>query len=566
MDPDTQGIPIMKMSLPRATVILLLGLAVLVPLGLIAYQSLLTGPFFLPANTFSLDAFRFVFDDPDFYVAFKNSAFIALGMALIAVPFGGVLAFLLVRCDLPGSRWLEPLVLIPVFVSPVVLAFGYVVALGPAGFFSSLWIEHIGNLPWNIYSLTSIAVIAGLTHVPHVYLYSSSALKNIGSDLEEAARISGAGPFRVALNVSLPMVSPALMYAAVLVFFLGFEIFGLPLVLGDPEGHLVLTTYLYKLANKLGTPSYQLMAAVAMCIIAITIPLVLLQRLLLRTANRYVSLKGKATRQKALSLGGWKWLALGILGVWLLLTVVIPLMGITLRAFVSNWGIGVNPLDVLTLNNFRAVFEDRNMIRAILNTLALGVFGGAVAVACYTMIGLAAHRKHDSWTRFIDYMVMTPRAVPGLLAGLAVFWVFLFVPLLAPLRTTIISIWVAYTVVWLAYGMRLIQSAMLQVGPELEEAALTTGAKPGRVARDVTLPLIRNGLLASWLLIFMIFEREYSTGVYLLSPGTEVIGSVLVSLWGTGAIDIVAALSLINIVLVGSGLAIALRFGVRLHD
>ncbi len=110
---------------------------------------------------------------------------------------------------------------------------------------------------------------------------------------------------------------PALFYAAVLVFFLGFELFGLPLVLGDPEGHLVLSTYLYKLTNKLGTPSYHLMAAVAVCIVAVTFPLVLLQRWLLKTAGKYVSVKGKATRQKLLPLGGWKWVALAIVALWL---------------------------------------------------------------------------------------------------------------------------------------------------------------------------------------------------------------------------------------------------------
>ena len=166
----------------------------------------------------------------------------------------------------------------------------------------------------------------------------------------------------------------------------------------------------------------------------------------------------------------------------------------------------------------------------------------------------------------LDYIVLIPRAIPGLLAGLAFLWLFLFVPGLQVLRDSIFSVWLAYTVVWLAYGMRLISSALLQIGPELEESARTVGAQPGRVLRDVTVPLIRFGLLASWLLVFMIFEREYSTGVYLLSQGTEVIGSMLVSLWGAGAIDQVAALSVINIVLVAAGLAAALRFGVRLHE
>ncbi len=92
---------------------------------------------------------------------------------------------------------------------------------------------------------------------------------------------------------------------------------------------------------------------------------------------------------------------------------------------------------------------------------------------------------------------------------------------LRALRNTIFSVWLAYTVVWMAYGLRLISSTLLQVGPELEEAARSTGASRGQITRHVTVPLSRYGLIGSWLLMFLIFEREYSTGVYLLSPGTE---------------------------------------------
>ncbi|VFS46044.1 molybdate ABC transporter permease protein [Budvicia aquatica] len=111
------------------------------------------------------------------------------------------------------------MILVPVFVSPMVLGFGYVVAAGPVGFFS-LWVQDIiGFVPWNIYSMTSIVIIAGLMHVPHAYLYISSALRNMGSDVEEAARISGASPLQVMVAVSLPMVRPAILYATVLLFF-----------------------------------------------------------------------------------------------------------------------------------------------------------------------------------------------------------------------------------------------------------------------------------------------------------------------------------------------------------
>jgi iron(III) transport system permease protein len=453
----------------RLVVIGLTALAVFLPLGLIVYQSLLDAPFFAPHKV-GLNAFGFIFADGDFWDAMKNSIVIAAAMALIAVPLGGILAFLMIRTDLPGRTWIEPLLLIPVFVSPMVLGFGYVVAAGPVGFYS-VWAKDLfGGVPWNVYSLAGIAVIAGLTHVPHVYLYSSSALKSLGSDVEEAARMAGSTPFQVARDVSLPMVTPALLFSGVLVFFLGFEIFGLPLVLGDPEGHLVLATYLYKLTNKLGTPSYHLMAAVAVCIIAVTFPLVMLQRYLLKNAGKFVTVRGKAGRQRPLPLGGWRWVAATILVLWLFVTIVVPLSGIALRALVTNWGEGVKLVEVLTLDNFREVIGQPTLVRGIVNTVLIGIIGGAAAVACYTAVGLATHRKNDGWSRFVDYLVLVPRAVPGLLAGLAFLWVFLFFPPLSPLRSTIFAVWIAYTVVWLAYGMRLVSSSLLQVGPELEEA------------------------------------------------------------------------------------------------
>ncbi len=207
--------------------------------------------------------------------------------------------------------------------------------------------------------------------------------------------------------------------------------------------------------------------------------------------------------------------------------------GVVLRAFVSNWGVGVSLWDELSLSTFYTIWQQPNLLRAIVNSMAIGVFGGALAVICYLFIGIAMHRKPDGVTRFLDYSVLVPRAVPGLLAGLAFLWVFLFLPMwldnslkegwlaalpmtewlqdhlvvwLRSLRSTIFSVWLAYTVVWMAYGLRLISSTLLQVGPELEEAARSTGARRGQVTRHVTIPLSRYGLIGSWLLMFLILS------------------------------------------------------------
>lgn len=544
----------------RIGVILGAAVVILAPILLVIWQSFLDGPFFARNVHTTWTAYQFIFEDPDFYAALGNSALLAAGMALVAVPIGAMLAFLLVRTDLPGGRWLEPLILAPMFISSIVLAFGFVVTLGPVGLFSLWFQDAFGFVPWNIYSSASMIVLSGLTHVPHVFLYAASALRALGSDVEEAARSCGAGPLRTALTVSLPMIMPSLLYSAVLVFFLGFELFGLPLILADPQGTLVLATYLYKLTNILGVPSYPLMAVVVIVILAIALPLVFLQRLLLRNADRYISVRGKAAAQRPLSIGVWRWPAVALISAWVLITVIIPVGGLFLRAFLSSWGKGVSLTGALTLANFRELSEYPNVVRGMINTLLLAVFGGAASACVYTLLNLAAHRWRSRWAAFLDYIVLLPRAMPGIVAGLAIFWVFLFTPPLQPFRQTLLAMWVAYTLVWMAYGMRLVSAALLQIGPELEEVGRVAGASPARVSWDLTLPLIRAGLIGSWLLLFVTFVREYSTGVYLLSPGTEVIGSLLVSLWGTGAVDIVVALSAVNIGMVSGGLLLMTFF------
>ena len=551
----------------RIIVIGLLAMAVLAPVGLIIYQSFLTAAFFMPRARFGLDAYRYVFTDKNFYKALGTTAVFSFGMVAIAVPLGGLLAFLITRTDIKFKRLLEILVLVPMFISSIVLAFGSTVSVGPTGFVSLFVRDIIGVVPWNIYSLPGMILIAGLSHVPHVYLYVSSAMRNLPSDLEEAARTAGASVWQGSRDVTLPMVLPALIFAAALNILLGFETFGIPLVLGDPNGIMVLTTYIYKLTTLFGTPTYQLMAVVAVVLVLITLPLVWMQRRLLRNARKYAALGGKGSRVSTLKLGGsGQVIALSIIGLWLFVSVVLPIGGITVRAFVDAWGEGVNLWDQLTITNFGRLLEVPSLYNGIINTIILSVVGGAAAVAIYLAVGLAGHRNWGVSNTVLDYIVLLPRALPGLVVGLAFFWVFLFVPLLTPLRPTLVSLFVAYLVVGLSYGLRLLQGTLIQVAPELEESARTTGATIGRTWKDIVIPIVRPGLAGAWALIMIIFLREYATGVYLMGAGTEVIGSLMVSLLQTGAMNTIAALALISIVLTGAGLALALRLGAKIHD
>jgi iron(III) transport system permease protein len=549
----------------RVAIIAVTALAALAPLSLMIYQSFLTESVFTPGARFGLEAYRSVLADEDFAVAFGTTLLIGSCMVLIAVPLGSILAFLMARTDLPGRNWLEPLILIPVFVSALVLSFGYVFALGPAGILTTSFKSWTGFTPWNLYSFPFLVALAGLIHVPHVYLCTATALRGLDSELEEVARASGAPPWKVALDVSLPIATPAIFFAGVLVFFVGFELFGLPLVLGDPQGVLVLTTYLYKLPGRMDIPPYQLMAAVAAIMIAIALPLVLMQRILLSEAQRYVATPSRATRVAPLKLGGWRWPAFLAVALWLAVTVLVPLAGLTLRSFAATGKEGIVLSEALTLDHYRELLDYPDVVHSMVNTLGIGLIGGAAAVALYGAIAFTIRRWRSAWAPAVDFLVMVPRAMPGLVAGLAMLLVFLLFKSLAPLRETLIPVWLAYAIVWLAYGVWLMSGALLKVAPELEDVARTVGANGTHAKLDVTLPLIRSGVLTSWLVIFLIFVREYSTGVYLLGPGTQVIGSLLVSLWGKGATDLVSALAVVNVVMIGAGLFVAGGLGARLH-
>jgi iron(III) transport system permease protein len=535
---------------------------VLCPLCVVLYQSFLTLPISNSNARLGLAAYQLVFADNDFRVAFGTTLLLAASMTLIAVPLGAALAFLMMRTDVPGRRGLEPLILLPILMPALVLAFGYVEALGPTGILRATF----KVFPWDVYSFPFLVTIAGLTHAPHAYLCVATALRGIGDDSEQAARSCGAGLWKVAFGVSLPMTTPAILLAIALVFFLGFELFGLPLVLGDAQGVLVLSTYLFKLTNQLGMLPVQPVAVVIVILVAISLPLLFIQRAIPLAGFGGLSLGApKPSQFVPFRLGLWRVPVFLAIAAWLAATLLVPLGALALRSFTTTWGEGIALWRALTFDHYRELLEHPNVIRSIINTLGIALFGGAAATAFYTALVLAIHRWHPGWARAIYYLALLPRAMPGLAVGLALLWALLLFKPLSSLQGTLVSVWLAYTLVWLSSGTQLVSRAILEVDQQLEDIARTVGATEGRMKLDVTLPLLRDGLLADWLLIFLLFAQDYSTGIYLLESGNEVIGPLLVSLWGSGAIDLVSALSVINVVMIGIGLFVAARVGVRLH-
>lgn len=555
-----------RSSSPLGTVmVVVIGTMIAAILGLLFYQSLLPGAFYAADKTIGLSAYSYVFRDPAFWKAMGTALFIALTMVVVAVPMGILFAFLLNKTDLPFKRFFETTLVAPIFVSPMVLALGFVVALGPVGFITLPVKNLLGltNAPWTIYSLPAVALITALTHVPYVYLYVSTTIRNLDTSVEEAARMSGAGSWAIARRVTIPLLRPAVVYSAALMFLLGFEQFGVPLILGGPANVAVPTTYLYRLATVTGSQAYQYMAVVATVLVAIAVPLVFLQRYLLKDSSRYTTVGSKGLRTKEMNLKRLRWPATILLLLYVGLVVLVPMLGIMLRSVVSAWGEGVNLLQSFTLDHYQEALAMPEAVRGIINTVLIASLGGAFAILMYFLVALVIVKFRGPQGRALDYLAQLPRAVPGLILGLVFLWLFLFVPFLRPLKGTVLGLVLAYAIVSMPYGVRLLSATLMQLSPDLESAARVSGATYNMTLRKVTLPLLRGGLFTAWVLIFMQFVREYSTGVYLLSNGTEVLGSLIASQWDNGALDLIAVLATIQIVIVTIVFLIARRFGMR---
>jgi len=529
-------------------------------------EGLLSAPFSDASARFGLDSYRFIFADENFSIAFGTTLMLSAGMTLIAVPLGTGLAFLMVRTDLPGRHWLEPLILLPIFIPGLVMGFGYMVALGPGGMLSEFFENSDWAATWNLYAFPALVVIAGLAHVPYVYLYVSPAMRNLDGDAEQAARSAGAGAWKVAFDVTLPMAMPAILFATVLVFFFGFELFGLPLVLGDRQGIVVLSTYLYKLGNTLAAPPYQHMAVVVVMMAAIGLPLVFMQRALLTETGRAVARQGKHLLFARFQLGLCRWPTFLLIALWLAIMVLLPVAAIVLRSFLVAEDGGLAGWGALTLEHFQALLQHAAAARSIINTVLMGTIGGGIAVACYTALALTVHCWPSRWAQAVDYLALMPRAIPGLAVGLVLLWVLVFIKPITPLREMLVSVWLAYAVVWLACGTQIVRGRLEKLDPELEEIARTVGATQSRAGFDITFPLLRKSVLAAWLLIFLMFVRDYSTAIYLIAPGNEIAGPLLVSLWAQSSMDLVSALSVIIIAILGTGALIVSRLGVCPYD
>ncbi|WP_298962147.1 iron ABC transporter permease [uncultured Methylobacterium sp.] len=540
---------------------------VLAPIVPIVIQSFSSKPLYDDTGTWTLADYAELARDPAFWRATANTLLFGAASTLIAQAVGVWLAIVIGRTDLPGRRVLGAVATWPLFVSHLVLAFGWIIAYGPAGIVTAWLTGLIGVEPWNLYTLGGLSLAAGLSMAPLTYLYCVGAARTIDGSLENAARLAGAGPFRTLVTVTLPLLRPAILASTILNFVLAIELLVLPLLLGAPSGLEFLTTFIYTRGFEDSTPRHGMVAAVAVILFAVVTGLVLAQMRLVGDGRRFTTVGGKAARPRRLELGWAKWPTFGLVLAFDAFFVVAILGGLVLRGFTSVLSPFVPLSEALTLDNFRTIFAYEQYVRSIGNTIAVAVAGGVIGTALVAAAALVALRSDVPGRQGLAFLAVYPRAVPGILIGMGFLWAATWLPGLSLLQNTIWILVLAFVMRHLPTGWGAVQPALLQITRDHDRSARIVGSSWTRMATAILLPQMRPALAACFILLFVHCVKEYAAAVFLFAPGSEVMGTTMLTFWVQGENGAVAALATLQVAIVVAFMAVLSRLpGVRHHD
>jgi iron(III) transport system permease protein len=479
---------------------------------------------------------------------------------VIAVP----MAVLVVRTKLPFGKVLGASMQWPFYISSLILGFGWITMYGPAGFVSVEVRNLLGFLPWDLYTLPGMAATEAVALAPVTYVFCANVLRQADAALESAAQVCGAKPLRILFTVIVPMLRPPIVYATILTLSASIESLSVPLLYGTPTNIKVFATFLYSNGLESVQPDYGVLGAASMLILVVTIGMVFVQARVLAKAQRFISVRGKATRPRRLELGWVKWVGAVAITLYVIFGAAIPILGLVFRSFTLIFTPLQNPFRTLTLDNYANIFAFDDYVRSITNSLTAAVVG-ALVVSTFAMIAvIVAQRSTFRFRRAVEYLSLAPQAIPGIIVGIGFFWAFALMPsdslVGSIVRGTLVAVIVVFGFSALPTGFSSIASSISQIGPELDNAARTSGADWLGAFVRILWKLLIPAFVGSLILTFVSILKAYSAALFVSSPNSEVIGTTMLVLWTEGETGSVAALATLQIAITAAVVALASRF------
>lgn len=490
-----------------------------------------------------------VWSDPGTYAVFSNTLIYVIGSTAIGLSLALLLAWLVERSDMPGKLWIYAAVPMTLAMPGMLQAMAWVLMLSPKiGFINKALMDMFGlaKAPLNIYSLGGMIFVEGLRLVPTAFLMLVPLLKSMDPSLEEAAAMSGSSAWRSLRKITLRLLLPGLLAVTIYQFITALEVFEVPGILGLPSNIYVFSTKIYAVLHSSSfIPNYGEANALALLYLVVAVGATMLYARVIARGERYGIVTGKGYRPRIQPLGRWRHAALGVVILYLLLSVVLPslvLLYISFMPFLQTPSIA--SLSRMTLANYRQLFAMDRMETVLWNTVLMTVVTATATVVVSLCISMIVVRSRFWGRKLLDQLVFLPHAIPGIVIGLAMLWVFLKVDKLG--FSTFGSMWTVcfvFVIGFMSYGTRAMNAAILQIHKDMEEAAQVSGAPHWRVMWRVFVPLLLPAIVGVWIWTTLHAVRMASQPLIMAEgENNELIAVTIWNLWGEGQAVLVGAI------------------------
>jgi len=541
-----------------AAVIIVLGYLVLSPLVYLVWRGLTTG------RGFGLSNITAAYTVPGTGEMLLNSVLFAGGSAFVSTFTGTALAFFCVRSNAPLKPLLYAASIVPLIVPGILYTISWVYLIGGnVGVIKKMFDNiGLGFLVPDAFSMPGMILIDGLHLAPLVFLLMYAAFRSTDPSLEESSMMSGATLPQTVRRVTLPLVRPALLGAVLIMVVRGLESFETPAVLGMPSGTWVFTSRIYDALHTYPI-KYDQASIYSLTLLFVTALGLLLVQYMNRRSERFQTVTGKGFRARTLDLGKWRWpVSIGFV-LYFILAVMAPLLILLWMSLLPYYQTpGLDPLSSLTFSNYARLFDTRGVTDSVQNSVILAV-ASATAVMLFTaVISWMVLKSKFKGRKLLDLLASFPLAMPGLVLGVALIFIYLRSPL--PIYGTLLILFIAYVTRYLPYGMRYSGSSLAQIGAELEESANMSGATWRDTFRRIVIPLMAPGLVAGWIYVVVVSVRELSSSILLYSQNTRVLSVTIWEFWQNGETGVLAALGICMVVVLMALVAVAYKLGAKI--
>ena len=536
-----------------------------VPLIMLLYGSIRSAPIGEPGATYTIQNYVKAYFDREFYLLFWNSIKYAIGTCLVSFLIGTYLAWISERTNTPLKKLFVVMALIPFIIPGILSTIAWILLLSPKIGLINLAVKGLLGLetaPFNVYSMGGMIWAEAIHLYPLVFLLMSAAFRNMDTSLEEASLSAGSSTFTTFRRITLPLMRPAMVSALLIMFIRGIEAFEVPALIGVPARISVFTTKIFLAIHQFPS-DFGLAGSYAVTLLIISTVGVLIYGRITRREERYATVTGKGYRPRVIDLGPWKYVTCASAFFIFFLAVLLPVFVLLWSSFIPYYGVPSRELMAkMTLANYKYILNYPLALTAFKNSFYLSVGSATLVMLLTSVIAWITVKSKLPGRAFLDNMTFIPIAMPGIVLGVSLIWVYLTLPI--PIYGTIWVLLLAYITKFMPYGIRAASASMIQINKELEEASLVSGGSWLQTFRKVLLPLLMPGFVAGWIYVSIIALRELSTSILLYSYNSTVLSIMAFDLWEGGQYTYVCALGVLMVLLLVTMAFVARKLGAKI--